>query len=135
MFFGIKEYNNVVIAIDVNYRRVVALTYKLYTFVFRSDNTISITLNMTGFDRTAFTLQFIEAYKNKRILWDSKHPFHSFKLYRRVAWQELSAETSLTVGKCKIKVNYLRKTYYGITRNNAEKNYLSDGGNDNIVII
>lgn len=53
------------------------------------------------------TLQFIEVYRSKVILWDTKHPSYYNKIKKNDAWDELAENFKTTADECKRKVSNL----------------------------
>ena len=53
------------------------------------------------------TLQFIEVYRSKVILWDTKQPSYYNEIKKNDAWDELAEDFKTTVDDCKRKVNNL----------------------------
>ncbi|XKL64919.1 hypothetical protein PGB90_005005 [Kerria lacca] len=52
-------------------------------------------------------LHFIDAYKQKDILWNPKNRFYYNKIKKTAAWAELAAEIGHPVEECKKKMEYL----------------------------
>ncbi|KOX69001.1 hypothetical protein WN51_06752 [Melipona quadrifasciata] len=53
------------------------------------------------------TLEFIELYCKKSLLWDLKNPNHYNKMRKEDAWQEIAQEMKRSVHQCKKKMEYL----------------------------
>lgn len=53
------------------------------------------------------TLNFIESYRSKDILWDPKNPRYYNKNRKNDAWHTLSEEFHISLDECKKKINSL----------------------------
>lgn len=47
------------------------------------------------------SIDFINSYQNKEILWYTKHPKYYNKIKKHDAWEELAVEFRTTVEECK----------------------------------
>ncbi|KAL1488148.1 hypothetical protein ABEB36_015106 [Hypothenemus hampei] len=52
-------------------------------------------------------IDFINSYRCKEILWDTKHPKYYNKIKKNDAWEELAVEFNTTADECKKKMNGL----------------------------
>lgn len=52
-------------------------------------------------------IKFIEAYKEKQVLWDPSHKSYYNRNLKQEAWDELSVEMECPVGELKKKMDYL----------------------------
>lgn len=50
------------------------------------------------------TIQFIELYEQKQLLWYAKHPQYYNKIKRNDALEEIAKEIGFTVDDCKKKI-------------------------------
>jgi len=57
------------------------------------------------------TLEFIEMYHNKPVLWDQKNPNYYNKYTKNDAWEELATEMGISLDDCKLKVNSLQSSF------------------------
>ena len=53
------------------------------------------------------TLNFIESYRSKEILWDPKNPKYYNKIRKNDYWLALSEEFHISVEECKKKITLL----------------------------
>lgn len=53
------------------------------------------------------TIQLIELYQLKRMLWDAKHPQHFHKLVKYDAWEEIGRVVGFSGQECKKKITTL----------------------------
>ena len=53
------------------------------------------------------TLEFIELYRKKSLLWDLKNRNHYNKMRKEDAWHEIAQEMKRSVHQCKKKMEYL----------------------------
>ncbi|XP_018572796.1 uncharacterized protein LOC108912115 [Anoplophora glabripennis] len=56
------------------------------------------------------TLQFIDMYKAKRLLWDHKHPHYYNKSLKEDAWEDLAGEINATTEECRRKIFSLQSS-------------------------
>lgn len=50
------------------------------------------------------TIQLIDLYRYKRILWDAKHPDYYHKIIKNDAWEEIGQIIGCSGEKCKKKM-------------------------------
>jgi len=63
------------------------------------------------------TIQFIELYEQKPLLWHAKHPQYYNKIKRNDALEQISKEIGFTADECRKKMNSLLSA----TRREKEK--------------
>lgn len=56
-------------------------------------------------------LRFIDEYRSRRVLWDSKHPFYKSQVRKRNAWDEISGLIRIGVPELKRKMSCLLASY------------------------
>lgn len=56
------------------------------------------------------TLQFIELYRDKSVLWDPKNSNYYNKFSKNNAWEELATVMAIESGDCKLKINSLQSS-------------------------
>lgn len=66
-------------------------------------------------------IHFVQLYRNKDILWDSKHPLYKVSNKKHEAWTEIAAEMAVDVAELKKKINSLLATYRKIRRKVSEQ--------------
>lgn len=59
----------------------------------------------------AVILRFIDEYRSRRVLWDSKHPYYKSQVRKRKAWDELSGVIRIGVQELKRKMSCLLASY------------------------
>lgn len=50
------------------------------------------------------TVQFIDLYRNQRVLWDPRHPQHYNKIRKHDAWEAIGRSLGCSGDKCKKKM-------------------------------
>lgn len=56
-------------------------------------------------------LKFIELYRSKLVLWDSKNPNYYNKFSKHDAWEELATAMDISTDDCKLKINSLLSSF------------------------
>lgn len=53
------------------------------------------------------TLELIELYRTREVLWDARHPTYYNKIRKNDAWVEVATQMKTTVDQCKKKITGL----------------------------
>lgn len=78
------------------------------------------------------TLQFIEAYKAAKLLWDANHSDYCNKIKRNDALESIANEFNIDVSAVKIKIKNLR-SYFSKERQKSLKRKSGSGADETYV--